>query len=131
MPTIDRLALRLDLGAHVPIFVQLVEGIKFHLATGTLVPGDQLPPVRRLADHLGINPNTVDRAYQELIRLDLVESQHGRGTFVKATLPPITPPADREQQRDAAIRELITRLTELGYTKSELLTAIIAQLHLE
>lgn len=131
MPTIDRLALRLDLGSHAPIFVQLVEGIKYHIATGKLVPGDQLPPVRRLAEHLGINPNTVDRAYQELIRQELAESQHGRGTYVKGTLPPQTPPVDRQNQRDAAIRELVTRLTELGYTKAEILTAMIQQLHLE
>lgn len=131
MPSIDRLALRLDLRGHTPIFVQLVEGIKYHIATGGLVPGDQLPPVRRLADHLGINPNTVDRAYQELIRLQLAESQHGRGTFITGTLPPETPPQDREARRDAAIRELVTSLSELGYSKTEILTAVIQQLHLE
>lgn len=131
MPTTSKLALHLDLRSHVPIFLQLVEGIKLHIATGQLVPGDQLPPVRKLADVLGINPNTVDRAYQELIRLELVETHHGRGTFIKATLHADAPPVDRAARLEAALQDFITTGTALGYTKSELLTALITHLNLD
>src|ERR1700753_2160250 len=52
------------------------------LPAGGLAVGDQLPPVRALAETLVINPNTVARAYQELIREGLLESRSGRGVFV-------------------------------------------------
>ena len=127
----DKLALRLDLRSHAPIFAQLVEGIRFHIATGRLGPGDQLPPVRKLAEHLGINPNTVDKAYQELLRQDLVETQQGRGTFVKASGVPPAPPEDLAARKNAAIRTFVNEMTGLGCTKADILTALISHLNLE
>jgi len=66
----------------VPIFRQIVQQIHRAVATGKLHVGDQLPAVRALAETLVINPNTVARSYQELIREGIVESQSGRGVFV-------------------------------------------------
>ena len=66
----------------VPIFRQLTRQIQQAVAVRRLRVGDQLPAVRVLADSLVINPNTVARAYQELIRDGLLESRAGRGVFV-------------------------------------------------
>lgn len=66
----------------VPIYVQLKEQIKAAAAGGILPPGSQLPSVRDLAVSLTINPNTVVRAYTELEREGLLQSEQGRGTFV-------------------------------------------------
>jgi GntR family transcriptional regulator len=66
----------------VPIFRQIMHQLQRAVAARVLRVGDQLPPVRSLAESLVINPNTVARAYQELIREGLLESRSGRGVFV-------------------------------------------------
>jgi GntR family transcriptional regulator len=66
----------------VPIFRQIMHQIQRAVAARALRVGAQLPAVRALAESLVINPNTVARAYQELIREGLLESRSGRGVFV-------------------------------------------------
>lgn len=66
----------------VPIFRQIMHQIQRAVAGRSLQVGEQLPAVRSLAETLVVNPNTVARAYQELIREGLLESRSGRGVFV-------------------------------------------------
>jgi GntR family transcriptional regulator len=66
----------------IPIFRQITQQIHRAVAVGRLGVGAQLPAVRVLAEELVINPNTVARAYQELIREGILESRSGRGVFV-------------------------------------------------
>jgi GntR family transcriptional regulator len=80
----------------VPIYVQLVRQIKYLVSSGRLAAGEQLPPVRKLAEQLLINPNTVARAYRELEGEGLVTSRQGAGVFVADGVSPL---ARREQQR--------------------------------
>lgn len=65
-----------------PFYVQVVNQIKFLVASGRLAAGEQLPPVRKLAEQLLINPNTVARAYRELETEGVVSSRRGAGVFV-------------------------------------------------
>jgi GntR family transcriptional regulator len=69
-------------GSDEPIYLQVVRQISQVIARGDLVNGDKLPPVRKLATELVINPNTVARAYSELERQGLVVTKTGSGTFV-------------------------------------------------
>lgn len=80
----------------VPIYVQLVNQIKYLVSSGRLAAGEQLPPVRKLAEQLVINPNTVARAYRELERDGVVTSRQGAGVFVADGVSPL---ARREQNR--------------------------------
>ncbi len=80
----------------VPIYVQLVNQLKYLVSSGRLEPGEQLPPVRKLAEQLLINPNTVARAYRELERDGVVVSRQGAGVFVADGVSPL---ARREQNR--------------------------------
>ena len=66
----------------VPIFRQIQQQIHHAVVVGKLPVGSQLPAVRTLAEELVINPNTVARSYQELIREGVLESRSGRGVFV-------------------------------------------------
>jgi len=68
--------------SETPIFRQIVLQVLRALALGKLGVGDQLPAVRVLAESLVVNPNTVARAYQELIRDGVAESRAGRGVFI-------------------------------------------------
>ncbi len=66
----------------VPIYLQLMEQVKHAIETGALRPGEQLPGMRRLAEELVINPNTVAKAYRELEHEGVIELRHGAGAFV-------------------------------------------------
>ena len=68
--------------SEVPIFRQIVQQVQRAVSTGQLKVGEQLPAVRSLAEILVLNPNTVARSYQELIRDGVLESRSGRGVFV-------------------------------------------------
>lgn len=96
------LAVRVYAGGPVPIYAQIMEQIRMAVATGTLARGAQLPSVRALAAQLGINPNTVVKAYGELEREGLIESGQGRGTYVSSTPPRVTPEGI-ERALDAAV----------------------------
>jgi GntR family transcriptional regulator len=68
----------------IPIFEQVVRQVKFAVAEGVLVPGQLIPSVRVLAKSLAVNPNTIQRAYQELQTEEVLESLRGRGIAVCA-----------------------------------------------
>lgn len=76
------LPLRIMPGSPVAIYAQIAEQVKKAMSRGLLGENDQLPSVRLLAEQLLINPNTVSRAYAELVREGIIESQPGRGYFV-------------------------------------------------
>jgi GntR family transcriptional regulator len=76
------LAISLSPASDVPIFRQIMQQVHRAVSMGRLSVGEQLPVVRVLAEELVINPNTVARAYQELIREGVLESRSGRGVFV-------------------------------------------------
>ena len=71
-----------DPSSGVPVYLQLVEQIKHAVATGALAPGDQLPGIRKLAEELTLNPNTIAKVYHELEHDGLIEVRHGSGAFV-------------------------------------------------
>jgi DNA-binding transcriptional regulator YhcF (GntR family) len=94
--------LSISLASPVPIHDQLVAGLRGLIAAGTLGEGDELPPVRQLAADLGINLNTVARAYRELTDAGLLASVRGRGTVVIATVErPSGPRADERRRIEA------------------------------
>ena len=66
----------------VPIYLQIVNQVKYLVASGRLAPGEELPPIRVLAERLVVNPNTVARAYRELEAAGVVEKRRTAGTFV-------------------------------------------------
>ncbi len=66
----------------VPIYLQIVNQVKYLVAAGRLQPGEELPPIRTLAEQLIINPNTVARAYRELETAGIVTKRRTAGTYV-------------------------------------------------
>ncbi len=69
-------------GTGVSIYRQIVDEVSRQISRGDLPPGDDLPPIRTLAERLVVNPNTVARAYLELERAGLVIKRQGAGTYV-------------------------------------------------
>ena len=78
----------------VPIYLQIVNQVKYLIASGRLKAQEELPPIRVLAERLIINPNTVARAYRELEAAGLVEKRRTAGTYVAEG---VSAPARRER----------------------------------
>ena len=76
------LHLQIDAHSGLPVYRQMVDQIKYYVASGTLKPGNQLPSVRELAQQLSINPTTVVKAYNELEHEQVIDLRHGKGAFV-------------------------------------------------
>ena len=73
----------------VPIYLQIVNQVKYLVASGRLEAGEELPPIRTLAEQLLVNPNTVARAYRELELAGLVTKRRTAGTYVSDTTSPL------------------------------------------
>lgn len=74
--------MRIDPRSHVPIYLQIADEVRAAVSAGVYRAGEVLPSLRALAIELQVNPNTVQRAYDELEREGLVYSQRGKGLFV-------------------------------------------------
>ncbi len=73
---------KLDPRSGVPFYRQIIDQIRYGVATGSLNIGEQLPTVRSLAVDLKVNLNTVSKAYRELEIQNILETQQGTGTFI-------------------------------------------------
>jgi len=90
--------------APVPIFRQIADGLRVSIARGTFAPGELIPSVRALAEELGVNPNTVQKAVAEVERDGLIESERGCGMVVRA--------GKRVQARASGEEAVSTHLSE-------------------
>jgi GntR family transcriptional regulator len=117
--------LTVDPRSPIPLGEQVRRGLRRAIAEGELSPDDPLPPVRQLAADLGINLNTVARAYRELERDGLVVTARGRGTVVAAR---------RSQVRVARgdltlrVRDLLADAKLSGYGKEEMRRLVVGEL---
>ena len=101
----------------LPLYLQLIEQVKHAIETGALRAGEQLPTIRKLAEDLVMNPNTVVRAYRELEHEGVVELRHGSGAYI----------SDSEAGRIKLLRRgqsvmqgTMEKLTALGLSEPEI-----------
>lgn len=110
---------RLDMRTGVPVYRQLIDQVLLGIANGQLHPGDRLPTVRQLAVDLGVNPNTVVRAYKELEIREFLTTQQGTGTFISSK--PVEQDAAQRQKRLAQlVSEFVKQASSEGYTLAEI-----------
>lgn len=107
-----------DLHSGVPVYRQLMDQVKFHIASGLLKPGDELPSTRALSAQLGVNPMTISKAYSYLEKEEVIERRPGRPLIVK--------PLDSDQMHDRKIDQLrenlaaaVTMVRQLGIEPGE------------
>lgn len=74
--------LKKDFDNNLPIYIQIIDEIKIMIASGNLKAGDKLPSVRDMAQEFGVNPNTMQRAFSELERENLVFAERTSGRFI-------------------------------------------------
>ncbi len=110
----------INLADGVPIYRQIVNQVKYLVASGLLQPGEELPPIRTLALQLKVTPNTIVKAYDELENSGVVHKRQGSGTFVSEERPRL---ARRERQRiiDQRIDALLAEAHQLNFTVDDIL----------
>lgn len=105
-----------------PIYEQLVEQLRRQLTLGGMEAGAAMPSVRQLASELGINPNTIQKAYRRMEEEGMIESVPGRGSFVTENLAQIVEKQRREQLGKAEMT--IRTCKEMGLSKDDILILV-------
>lgn len=112
----------IDPRSKAPLYEQLAQQLRWQIAMGFLSPDEPLPSVRQLSGELGINPNTIQKAYRQMEQEGLIYSRAGKGNFV-------TPAVDeqRMKQQTDQIRVLqseIGKAKEMGISEEEIINLV-------
>ena len=110
----------------VPVYLQIIRQVKHLVSTGRLEPDQEIPPIRKLAEQLLINPNTVARAYRELEQAGWVYKRRGAGTFVSVKSSPLS-----RDERERLINERISGLLAEAYQIDLSIDEVIALIRAE
>ena len=114
---------QIDNQSRQAVYEQIVQQVEKYVLIGVLSGGDKMPSVRNLSIQLNVNPNTVQRAYTELERADVLVTAPGRGAYVSeqgATLL-------KERRREMSLSELKSLVAELklaGLEKAHILEIV-------
>ena len=119
--TVTTLRIRIAVDGPPP-YEQLRDRLRDRIERGRLLPGDRVPPVREMADQLGLAPNTVARAYRELVEDGWLEGRGRAGTFVTER-PPISAAEGATALAEAA-RRYVRRADQLGFNREAAIRAL-------
>lgn len=115
-----------EFDVNIPIYIQIMKTIKQNIVSGILKPGDKLASVRDQAESLVVNPNTVQRAYQELEREGVSVTRRGTGTFIVETDTLI---ADlRQEMAQSLMTDFIEGMRSLGFQNEAITRALNKEL---
>jgi GntR family transcriptional regulator len=113
---------KIEFNENSPIYIQIVSLIKRRILSGELNPGDKLPSVRELSAQLRVNPNTIQRTYQELERADLAFTQRGMGRFVTEKEEVID--NMKKDMAEQIMETFLKGMRELGFKKEDIVTMV-------
>lgn len=108
--------------ASKPIYMQIAEKINGQIVKGDLLPGNKLPSVREMAIQTGVNPNTIQRTYSELERMEIVETRRGQGTFVTENISLINDLKIKLQMD--IIEAFFNNMRDLGFSEEEMVSGL-------
>lgn len=107
----------------VPIYLQVMQQIKYLVASGRLQPGEELPSIRTLAEQLLVNPNTIARAYRELETAGVVEKRRTAGTYIAENGSPLAK-KERLKLLNERIDRLLVEAFQMGFDLDDVLKLI-------
>lgn len=113
----------LDPKSGIPFYRQIIDQIRYGVATGKLTIGEQLPTVRALAVQLKVNLNTVSKAYRELEIQSVLETQQGTGTFI-GDLKVKIPKEERQKKLSSICSEFLNIASSYGFTVEDLISEL-------
>lgn len=112
----------LEFNGNIPIYLQIMDMIKRDIVTGKLKGGDKLTSVREMAESLKVNPNTVQRVYQELERENIAYTQRGMGTFITQDSMKIL--SLKREMSHKILSDFVDGMMKLGFTGEEIIEAV-------
>lgn len=112
------LHIEIDFRSGISITDQIVEQIYDGIVLGELRTGEQLPTVRDLARQLKVNFNTVARAYRILDQAGVINTQHGRGTYILPDVPPQE--TEKSKELDRLTRDFLDQMDRQGFSNAEI-----------
>ena len=115
--------LKIDMRSRTPIYEQIIDSIKELVVKGVLIPGERLPSVRDMAKEMTLNPNTVQKAYQELERQGIISTLRGKGTFISEDIQANNKILKRSQLMEE-LKKLVVEAIYLDLSKDELIDYI-------
>ena len=107
---------------NIPIYIQIMDMIKRDIITKKIKEGDKLPSVREMADNLKVNPNTIQRVYQELEREGVTFTQRGMGTFITKDKKVIL--SLKSEMAKEVVISFIDGMESLGFNEEEIIDII-------
>ena len=111
-----------DVMSRVPVYDQIIKQVEEQVLTGILKEGDKLTSVRSLSVKLSINPNTIQKAYTELDRRQLIITVPGKGSFISEKAIEVVGANSREKMTE--LNKIIRELALAGVTKEEIINNI-------
>jgi GntR family transcriptional regulator len=119
------LYLQIDPHSGIPVYRQVMDQVKYYVASGTLRAGAQLPSIRELARTLSVNPTTIVKAYNELQHEGVIEMQHGKGAFVAERATGLSDD-ERRKALGRLARQLVVEAIQMG-APPELVLRVVEQ----
>ena len=114
----------INLADGVPIYRQILNQVKYLVASGLLQPGEELPPIRTLALQLKVTPNTIVKAYGELEASGVIQKRQGSGTFVSEGRPQQVALRERRRVIEQRIDALLAEAHQLNFTADDILRMV-------
>lgn len=114
--------INLDYQSRIPIYEQIISEIERYVALGILKPKEQLMPIREMAATLGINPNTVKKAYTELENKGVIVTISTKGTFITENSDKVANYKIEEIVNEIKVK--IKELEKLGLNKEQIIEKI-------
>lgn len=108
-----------------PVYRQIVDGVRGEIAAGRMKPGESLPSVRELAANLGVNVNTVHKAYQLLQQMKIVIVRQARGVIVAPDVAEILGSRANERVLAEHIDSLLAEAGRLGFSPREVVRMLM------
>lgn len=111
---------------NAPIYLQIVNQLKMDICSGKIAKGEKLPSVRELALTVKVNPNTIQRVYQELEREALILTRRGMGTYVTEDENLIE--AARGEVSDQLVKDFVNNMERIGYKDQVIIEVVKGRL---
>jgi DNA-binding transcriptional regulator YhcF (GntR family) len=110
----------------IPIYIQILNSIKQDIVSGNLKQGEKLYSVREYAETLAVNPNTVQRAYQELEREGITETRRGMGSFISEKESLVS--ELQNEMAESVLDSFIQGMSALGFSHGEIIDSVTKKL---
>jgi GntR family transcriptional regulator len=120
--------IKINSSTGLPVYLQIIEQVKYLIESGVLRAGEMLPSVRNLATQLVISPNTVIKAYTELEHQGIIDLRMGSGAFVRNQWVPTERP-EKIRAACLSVHEMVSQLRHEGFSQEEIRRMFEAELN--